>query len=125
MGAFDLIRELRGAGVIVRVDGEELDVSPAERLTDESIKALKRHKREILALLKNEESRQKAIGLMNASPDTPRGIYVDDQIDPENIVLFVAVRLCMETCELLIPRAKYDPFALLALVERLGKATHQ
>ncbi len=67
-----------------------------------------------------EESRQKAISLMNASPDTPRGIYVDDQIDPENIVLFVAVRSCMQTCELLIPRAKYDPFKLLELVERLA-----
>ena len=67
-----------------------------------------------------EVSRQNAIGLMNASPDTPRGIYVDDQIDNENVVLFVAVRSCMQTCELLIPRAKYDPFALLALVERLA-----
>ena len=52
MGAFDLIRELRGAGVIVRADGGELDVSPADLLTDENIKALKRHKLEILALLK-------------------------------------------------------------------------
>ena len=124
MGAFDLIRELRGAGVIVRADGGALDVSPAERLTDENIEALKRHKREILTLLKNEKSRQKAIALMNSSPDTPRGIYVDDQIDPDNVVLFVAVKSCMETCELTIPRAKYDPFKLLELIERLGQANH-
>lgn len=55
MGAFDLIRELRGAGVVVRADGGVLDISPADRLTDEMIDALKRHKPEILALLKTED----------------------------------------------------------------------
>ena len=67
-----------------------------------------------------EASRQRAISLMNASHDTPRGIYVDDQIDPDNVVLFVAVRSCMQTCELTIPRATYDPFKLLELIERMG-----
>lgn len=56
MGAFDLIRELRGAGVIVRAEGGTLDISPADRLTDEVIEALKWHKPEILALLKKEDA---------------------------------------------------------------------
>ncbi len=57
MGAFDLIKELRGAGVSVRSDGGVLDISPADRLTDEMIEALKRNKPEILALLKKEDAR--------------------------------------------------------------------
>ena len=81
-------------------------------------------KLETLKDRQREESRQKAISLMNESPDTPRGIFVDDQIDPDNIILFVAVKSCMQTCELTIPRAKYDPFKLLELIERLGQATH-
>jgi hypothetical protein len=56
MGAFDLIKELRGAGVIVRSDGSVLDISPADRLTGEMIEALKRHKPEILALLRKEDA---------------------------------------------------------------------
>lgn len=56
MSAFDLIRELRGAGVLIRVDGGTLDISPADRLTDEMIAALKRNKPEILALLKKEDA---------------------------------------------------------------------
>ena len=76
-------------------------------------------KTETLKDRQREASRQKAIGLMNESPGTPRGIYVDDQIDPDNIVVFVAVRSCMRTCELTIPRERYDPFALLALIERM------
>lgn len=56
MGAFDLIKELRGAGVNVRSDGGVLDISPADRLTDEMIEALKRNKPEILALLEKEDA---------------------------------------------------------------------
>ena len=81
-------------------------------------------KTETLKDRQREASRQKAIGLMNESPGTLRGIYVDDQIDPDNIVVFVAVKSCQQTCELLIPRATYDPFKLLELIERLGQATH-
>lgn len=77
-------------------------------------------KTETLKDRQREESRQKAISLMNESPGTLRGIFVDDEIDPDNIVLFVAVRSCMQTCELLIPRATYDPFKLLELIERRG-----
>ena len=54
MGAFDLIRELRGAGVSIRADGAMLDIFPADALTDEIIEALKRHKPEILSLLHDE-----------------------------------------------------------------------
>ena len=56
MGAFDLINELRGAGVVVRADAGTLDISPADRLTDEMIDALKRHKPEILSLLQKEDA---------------------------------------------------------------------
>ena len=67
-----------------------------------------------------EASRQKAISLMNASPDVPRAIYVDDVIDPDNVIVFVASRLYQQTCELLIPKAKYDAWRLLELIERMG-----
>jgi len=132
--------------VIIRADGGALDISPVDRLTGEMIEGLKRHKPEILELLKKDEwqlsgkigqmkqikpetpkernyevSRQKAIALMNESPDTPRGIYVDEVIDPFNAVVFVASRATQQTCWLTIRRDRYDPFKLLELIERLGK----
>lgn len=55
MGAIELMKELRGAGVIVRADGGMLDISPADRLTGEMIEALKRNKPEILSLLQTED----------------------------------------------------------------------
>lgn len=75
-----------------------------------------------LETLKNrqrEVSRQKAIAMLEESPDAPRAIYVDDEIDPDNIVLFVASRTYHQTCEMLISKAKYDPIKLLELIEHL------
>jgi len=79
-------------------------------------------KLETLKDRQREASRQKAIALMNESPDVPRGIYVDDEIDPDNVVLFVASRIHQQTCELLIPRAKYDPWRLLELCSKTPTA---
>lgn len=77
MGAFDLIRVLRGAGVDVRSDGGVLDISPADRLTGEMIEALKRHKPEILELLKSESKG-------NSPAPRLRGDHPDWKPDPCN-----------------------------------------
>ena len=68
--------------------------------------------------------KQKAIAMMNESPDTPRGIYVDEELDPDNVVIFVSSRFHQQTCHMLIPKEKYDPWKLLKLIEQLStKAT--
>lgn len=90
------------------------DQQPDECKAGGSLKKL-----ETLKDRQREASRQKAIAILNASPDIPRGIFVDDQIDPDNVVLFVAGREYQQTCELQIPRAKYNPLKLLALIERM------
>lgn len=70
-----------------------------------------------------EARRQKVIAMLEAAPDTLRAIYTDTDSDPHNVILTVAVR-SLATCEMLIPKATYDPWRLLELVERLGQATH-
>jgi hypothetical protein len=71
-----------------------------------------------------EARRQKIIAMLVAAPETQRAIYTDTDSDPHNVILAVAVRACQQTCEMLIPKAKYDPWKLLELVERLGQTTH-
>ena len=72
-----------------------------------------------------EARRQKVIAMLEAAPGTQRAIYVDDASDPANIILAVAVRHPTgATCEMLIPKQKYDPWRLLELIERHGQATH-
>ncbi len=64
-----------------------------------------------------EARRQKVIAMLDTAPELPRAIHVDDSSDPHNIILCVAVRHpTRATCEMLIPKAKYDPFALLELL---------
>ncbi len=71
-----------------------------------------------------EARRQKVIAMLNAAPEAKRVIVTDDTSDPDNVILTVAVRACQQTCELLIPKAKYDPWLLMALIERHSGTEH-
>ncbi len=56
-------------------------------------------------------------------------VLTDSQADQEAVLLTLAIRGAMPdggtvTCELAIPRAKYDPFLLLDLIERHGGTLH-
>lgn len=62
--------------------------------------------------------------MLNAAPGTQRAIYADTDSDPHNVILAVAVRYpAGATCEMRIPKAKYDPWRLLELIERTGTDT--
>ena len=128
MGAHDLIFELRRKGYSIRADGGYLDISPADNLPPELVKTIRQSKAEILTELQREARtewrRQKVIAMLEAAPGTQRAIYADTDSDPHNVILTVAVRACQQTCELLIPKAKYDPWRLLELIERHGATTH-
>lgn len=129
MGAPDLIFELRRKGYSIHADGGYLDISPADNLPPELVQQLKQSKTAILTELQREAQyearRQKVIAMLDTAPDLPRAIHVDDSSDPHNIIVCVAVRHpTSATCEMLIPRDKYDPWALLELLMRHGQATH-
>lgn len=128
MGATDLIFELRRKGYAIHADGGILDIYPADNLPPELVQTIRQSKAEILTELqreaRTEARRQKVIRMLEAAPDTQRAIYADTDSDPHNVILAVAVRACMQTCEMRIPKAKYDPWKLLELVERHGATTH-
>ena len=71
-----------------------------------------------------EARRKKVIAMLEAAPGTQRAIYTDNDTDPHNVILTIAVRACQQTCEMLIPKDKYDPWRLLELIERYGQVTH-
>ena len=57
MNAIEIIKYLRERNFIVKADGEYLELSPPEKITDELIQRLKKHKPAIIAELKREERR--------------------------------------------------------------------
>lgn len=128
MGANDLILHLRESGFSIGLHDDRLQVAPADKLTDELKQTIRQSKTEILSELQKEARaewrRQKVIAMLEAAPDTQRAIYTDTDSDPHNVILTVAVRACQQTCEMLIPKAKYNPWKLLELIERHGQTTH-
>ena len=128
MGAPDLIFELRRKGYSIRADGGYLDISPADNLPPELVQTIRQSKAEILTELQREARtewrRKKVIAMLEAAPGKERAIYTDTDSDPHNVIIAIAVRACQQTCEMLIPKAKYAPWRLLEFIERYGQVTH-
>ena len=61
--------------------------------------------------------------MLAANPCTRYALVTDAESDPEAVILALAVR-GRTTCELPIPKAKYDPFLLLDLIERHSGTIH-
>lgn len=123
MGAPDLILQLRQAGYSISADGNYLDISPADNLSPDLLQQLKQHKPEILAALRLEQQREarreKVLAMLAADPNMKRAIYVDTESDPENAILVIAIRHAA-TFEMQVPRANFDPWQLLALIDKTG-----
>lgn len=70
-----------------------------------------------------EARRQRVLAMLAARPDIRYAVLTDTQADPEAVLLTLAIR-GRATCELRIPRDRYDPFLLLDLIERHGGTIH-
>ena len=77
----------------------------------------------------SEARRQRVLALLAERPGIRYALVTDMDADPDAVILALAIRGAFPdggtvTCELAIPRAKYDPFLLLDLIERHGATTH-
>lgn len=72
--------------------------------------------------LQREARRLKVLAMLESEPESPRSIYVDTDSDPDFAILAVAIRQ-LATFEMAIPKATYDPWLLLELIERMGTET--
>ncbi len=76
-----------------------------------------------------EARRQRVITMLAERPSIRYAVLTDTQTDPDTVILALAIRGAMPdggtiTCELAIPRAKYDGVLLLDLIERHGGTVH-
>lgn len=123
MGASELIFKLRNNGYSIVADGSYLDISPADNLSDKFVQQLKQRKTEILSELQREARQNKVLTMLKENPDKQRAVYADAESDQNNVILTIAVRY-LSTCEMLIAKAKYDPFRLMELIEQSGSCVH-
>lgn len=117
MEAIEIIEYLRANDFTVKADGEYLDLSPAEKVTDDLIQRLRKHKPEILKELQAETRRQKVLNMLADNPGLKRAYLTDATADPDNVILTIAIR-GLATFDMLIPRPKYDPFTLIDLIDK-------
>ncbi len=130
--AADILARVQAAGIRLEPlpDGR-IKVAPRSRLTDELRSLIVEHKVELIAALEirpdpaAEARRQRVLAMLAERPDVRYAVLTDTEADPEAVLLTLAIR-GRATCELAIPRAKYDGVLLLDLIEKhTSKATLQ
>ena len=135
MGAPDVLARLSALGVRLSREGEAIRAVPRSALTEEARDLIRAHKTELLAALPAadggnplpdataEARRQLVLAKLAERPGSRYAAIADPEANPDAVTLTLAIR-GVATCELRIPRKKYDPFLLLKLVERHGGTIH-
>lgn len=78
-------------------------------------------KPETLQDRQRETRRQKVLALLEETPDIQRAYCTDTDSDPHHVILAIGIRH-VATLEMLIDKAKYDPWRLLELINE--QVTH-
>jgi len=132
MGAPDALARIAAAGIRLRPlpDGR-IWAEPSSRLTDELRALIRAHRAELLQSLaadplpdpRAEARRQRVLAMLAENPEARYALVTDTGADPDAVILTLAIR-GRATCELAIPRAKYDGTLLVDLIERHGATVH-
>ena len=64
-----------------------------------------------------ETRRREVLNMLAENPGITYAFASDDQIDPEYVIITLAIR-GQATCDLRIPKARYDGFKVLDLIEQ-------
>ncbi len=119
----ELIETLTQQGVKLRVDGDQLIVSaPKGSVPPETMEALKQQKAEVMAeltSLPDVRARRERLYRMMDEDDAERIYYwiTDADSDPCCVILAIGIR-GVGTCEMRIPKEKYDPFLLMEILDK-------
>ena len=118
MEAAEIIEYLRNRDLTVNItDDDSLELYPAEKITNELIERLRKHKPAIIEELKREQRREKVLNMLEERPEIQRAFVTDTESDRDNVILTIAIR-GVASFELLIPKHKYDPFAVLGIIQK-------
>ena len=121
--AAELIHTLTEQGVTLRVAGDQLIVqAPKGSVSPETVEKLRERKIEVMAELTatpDAQVRRDRLNRMMDEDDSDRIYYwlTDSESDPHNVILAIGIR-DVGTCEMSIPKEKYDPFLLMEILDR-------
>ena len=131
-----LIKQAAADGVrIALTDTDTVKVSGDQATVNRWIPVIREQKPGIVAALREaandeplpdplaEARRQRVIGMLADNPGIQYAVITDAEADPEAVLLTLAIR-GRATCELRIPRAKWDGVLFLELLERHSGTIH-
>ena len=114
----EVLDRLHQRGIRLKAEGDRLIAESASALTDDARTLIRDHKPELLKLLEREDRRQRVLEMLaDAPPEASYAYLTDDKSDPEHVILALAIR-GVGTCELSIPRDRYDPFLLMEMLDK-------
>jgi len=123
MVASELIGRLALAGVKLTLLGpDKLAAEPREALTDELRDFIRANKAALIEALKatdrgHERRRQRVLAKLEAEPGRARVAIVDAEADRDAVICTVAIRN-VGTCELRVPRDRFDPWLFQEALSR-------
>lgn len=119
-----LLADLTARGVNLSADSDGLHYDgPPGSVSADDLDAIRAHKAELLAHLAAEARRQAVLKMLDDAPGIRYAFTADDP-DTDPVLAALAIR-DVGTCELAIPQARYDGFALLSLIEQHAGAQPQ
>ncbi len=131
-----IILEAAADGVVlIRSSAGTLKVTGAQAAVTRWLPVIRENKPAILAALEGaadgpplpdpaaEARRRRVLAMLEARPGIRYAVLTDLEADPEVAIVTLAIR-GRATCELHVPRDKYDGVLLLDLIERHGMTVH-
>ena len=114
----EILGRLHQRGICIKAQGGRLIAESASALSDDIRILIRDHKPELLKLLGRENRQQRVLKMLaDAPPEASYAYLTDDKSHPEYVILALAIR-GVGTCELSIPRDRYDPFLLMEMLEK-------
>lgn len=120
--ASELINQMRKAGFVVTLNGNKVNVKESRRIDAELAALITHHKYDLISLLKLDLAAYRehnAITLLHSGVDVKRGIYVDHDAMPANVLVTIAIK-DKEVDERAIPKSKWNSYKVFALADMNG-----
>ena len=114
-------------GIALTADTGRIKAQPASKLTSDLRQRIKAHKPELLSYLTRhaetmiadpaETKRREVLDMLAENPGITYAVISDNETDPEYVIITFAIR-GQATCDLRIPKDRYDGLKILDLIER-------
>ena len=135
MTVADLISRAQAAGLTLWREGDRLkyrgSTEAVNTLLPDLRDFIREHRVELLAALaadplpdpRAQARRRRVLAMLEAHPAARYALVSDEEAEPEAVILTLAIR-GQATCDIRIPREKYDGTLLLDLIERHAGTVH-